>query len=85
MSMWDKIKKFFGFNVCTQASSCFCVLPCTDGWMVKHSKESGEILETFDTRAQAIVRATSLASMAGGKLMVYKKDGELQYEKSYNI
>ncbi|MGJ9459494.1 DUF2188 domain-containing protein [Oceanobacillus sp. CF4.6] len=54
-----------------------------DGWAVK-SSGSERASEVFDNKEEAIKRAREIAENKGTSLSIYKQDGSVQDEQSFN-
>ncbi|MFC4024778.1 DUF2188 domain-containing protein [Oceanobacillus longus] len=54
-----------------------------DGWAVK-SSGSDRATEVFDKKDEAIKRAREIAENKGTSLTIYKQDGSVQDEQSFN-
>lgn len=59
------------------------VVKHNDGWAVK-SSGSDRASEVFDTKKDAIKRAKEIAKNKGTSLTIYKQDGSVEDEQSFN-
>lgn len=58
------------------------VVPTEDGWGIRKEK-SEKLTKKFDTKAEAVKKATEIAKNQKSELTILKKDGTIQNKNSF--
>lgn len=65
----------------TERRVVYHVVPHKEGWAIKRSRE---VVDTHPTKAEAVQRGMELGrSHVKGQLVIHKKDGTIQEERTY--